>query len=150
MFVCLLAVVITGCNREEEYAPLESDVIFKIYEAYTPRNNSLDFTYTDTVVGEPFVALHLETEKWGYSCSHYIKTDVQIEEDSAVTVTIHGITADYYCPYRIIEQAEYDTLLDLPNGDYDLYFIYQEQEDHYLLTVTDSSIDYRGGHLGYY
>jgi hypothetical protein len=130
-----ILVVIAGCNREEEeILPLESDVVFKVYEAYSGS------AYDYDSIGEPRIKLYMGTEKEYSAVQYTLLVDVEVK-DSSVLIDIKGVDPPHGFISPLSEPAEYATLVDLANGEYRLFFTYEDLQDRYDLTVSDSFIE---------
>ncbi len=126
--------VFLGCSifKSEESKPIEGNIIFSVKEGYRDYSS----------ISEPSIMLSMVTEKIYPCCNWSIICDV-IVDGNIVSVDFLGIYIPEIC-LTALGPAHYTSFLDIPEGEYSLYFTYKGVVDAYVLTVTDSSIKISG------
>lgn len=108
--------------------PIEGDIIFSIKE---------DYEHYDSIC-EPSIILSMVTEKLYPVIGFLIESEVK-KMNSEILIEFLGIWvpsggADFWFP------ATAETILDIPEGEYLLKFLYGRINDLYILSLTDSYI----------
>ena len=126
------AVVFVGCGifdaRDGEIRPLESKVLFAIK----------DFGEQWRQMGDPDFYLYLSTEK-AYPC-HGCKvlSKVKVVRDT-ISIELLGIYIPPKCDDSP-QRAKSQMVLNVPDGNYTVLFLYGTVVDSHKLSITPSSI----------
>jgi len=127
LFLILLSqLTFLGCGKKLE--GIEENIIFSIREGYQSYNT----------ISEPKIFLFMATEKENHCCADSIVAEVSISGDT-IFIELLGIYLPEVRP-RAFGPATAISFLDIPNGDYTVYFFNNGQTDTYVLTVTDGYI----------
>lgn len=132
-FSLVVLFVFYGCGvlstpEEAKLKPLEGKVIFKVFEMLNPEDS----------LKKPEMILSIETEKI-YPCSNWSIVSQAWVEGDKIGVDIMGIYIPSIC-LTALGPATFKTVLDIPEGEYSLYFSYSGITDRYGLSITDSLI----------
>lgn len=124
--------IFLGCDildpEKRELKPIEGNIIFNIQEGYQQQD----------AVSKPDIILKMVTEKIYLHFNHSIIADQFLGEDWILT-DLQGISIPLILA-PALGPARYSSFLDIPVGEYSVYFSYMCVTDRYLLTVTDSYI----------
>jgi hypothetical protein len=113
-----------------EMAKIGGGVSFGIVETHR---------FHDNAMGEPELALFLETEE-PFGCVNYT-LDIDVEaEGQDIFVTLHGVSEPDVCLTAIGPALSY-TPLPLSDGVYTLHFSYSGERESYQVSISDQSID---------
>ena len=122
--------IFLSCDNSdyENLEPIEGNIIFNIQEGY--RN-----LYS---ISEPDIMLSMATEKI-YPCFNWSIISEATIQGNKISINILGIYVPEMC-LTALGPAESILFLDIPEGEYSLYFSYENVTDSYVLTITDSCI----------
>lgn len=115
-------------ETERDLLPIEGNIVFSIKEIYGNYNE----------ITEPELFLSFSTEKV-YPCCNYPIIFCLYLSAHHIVINFCGIEETEFC-LCAIGPAYGGYFLDINNGKYDLCFQYENIDDRYIITVSDTSI----------
>ena len=129
IFATFIFIFLSCDNSDyENLEPIEGNIIFNIQEGY--RN-----LYS---ISEPDIVLSMATEKI-YPCFNWSIISETTIQGNKISINILGIYVPEMC-LTALGPAKSVLFLDVPEGEYSLYFSYENVTDSYVLTITDSCV----------
>ncbi len=120
-----------GCSLlMTEPEPLEGGLVFHLQELH-------DFSYTR--VGEPVVALFIETEKHYPSISYDLRGSIR-RQGNTIRIDVSGVAPCDMC-LGAVGPAQRKEMLPLTEGEYPLAITYRGHTDRYLVSVSPEAIE---------
>lgn len=134
---------LVGCEDTtgpEKMLPLESGVVFQVYEGYGAAEDQYP---RGDVIANPRVALRLRTTK-EYSCGNWEIVHVKTVSNNRVRIRLLGRSIGSIC-YTTMGPAKAMFFLDLGTGVYELTILYGNETATFSLSVTDSTLSVASG-----